>query len=246
MPVAETAFASFQTAYLEAEQRMGVLEGTADHVLELVEALEKIAKDEDLRVIFKAEVGQLDTAISWLRAQAEQWRTRRQWTSFEVEREKVVARANQLLTSALEFKALVPGLVEQLRQREQRVKEAAQVVAGIMGKADSFEMTYANADDVKSPRLLRGHIGTACVDTYLHLDGTYRVDAYGFATSGQCGEAAERMGRQLAERWQVTEERLDLNNRQEPERQPAPEAESWRDRTADLSAITHQILHDAK
>lgn len=246
MPVAESAFASFQTAYLEAEQRIGVMEGSAEHVAELAGALETISKNEEFRVIFKSEAEQLDTASSWLRAQAEQWRARRQWTVFEVEREKVTGRANQLLAHALEFRALLPGLVEQLRQREQRVKEAAQVVARIMGKADSFEMSYANVGDVKSPRLLRGRIGTACVDTYLHLDGTYRVDAYGFATSGQCSEAAERMGRQLAERWQVTEERMDVNNRQEPESVPAPEVESWRSRASELSAITQQIASSGR
>jgi hypothetical protein len=246
MPVAETAFASFQTAYLEAERRTGIIEGTAEHVLELIELLENVRKNENFCVIFKSEAETLGTAIEWLRAQAEQWRARRQWSLFENEREKIMSRASQVLTHALELNALVPGLLEQLRQREQRLKEAAEVVARVMGQTDSFEVDYANPNDVKSPRLLRGRIGTACVDTYLNLDGTYRIDAYGFSTAGQCGEAAERMGRHLQERWQVTEERIDLTNRQEPEMPARPEKESWSGRADELSSITQRIVNSSR
>jgi hypothetical protein len=241
MPVAETAFASYQTAYLEAERRVGVIEGVAEHVEDLAGDLERISQKEEFATIFKAEAAQLTAATTWLRARAGQWRTRRQWGAFELEREKVVTFANDLLSRSLELEALVPNLLHRLQEREQRLKEAASAVAAIMGKADRFEMLYANPDDVKSPRLLRGHIGTACVDTYLDLDGTYRVDAYGFGTATECGTAAERMGRKLAEQWHVSEEQVDEQNRDRPAA-PAPQAsESWRGLTSDFAGLTREL-----
>jgi uncharacterized phage infection (PIP) family protein YhgE len=241
MPVAETAFASYQTAYLERERKVGVMEGVAGHVQELAEELKLISQKEKFRIIFKAEAAQIDAAVTWLQEKAEQWQTRRQWSAFELEREKVVGLANQLLTRALELDALVPSLLEQLQGREQRLKEAASAVAAIMGKADKFEMLYANPDDVKSPRLLRGHIGTACVDTYLDLDGTYRVDAYGFGSSTECGGAAERMGRKLAEQWHVAEERVDAYNREQPVVAAPQPAESWRSLSSDFAGLTRAL-----
>lgn len=240
-PLAETAFASFQTAYLEAEHRVGTIAGVAEHVREVAASLERIAAAENFRLVFKAEAAQLDNAAAALRARADEWVGRKQWTVFEVEREKLIPRANEMLARALELEALVPGLVQQLRDREQRLKEAGAAVASITGAVDRFETGYANADDVKSPRLLRGHVGNAHVDTYLDLDGTYRVDAYGFTTSGQCGVAAERMGRKLEEVWHVTESSVDAHNRQERSIVPAPGEEPWHRTAEDFSQVSEKF-----
>lgn len=240
-PLAETAFAAFQTTYLEAEHRLGTIAGVAEHARDLAGALEKIAATENLRLVFKVEAAQLDAAAAALRARADDWVARKQWTVFEVEREKLIPRANEMLARALELQAIVPGLVRQLREREQRLKEAGAAIASVTGAVDRFETGYANADDVKSPRLLRGHVGNACVDAYLDLDGTYRVDAYGFTTSGQCGEAAARMGRKLEEVWHVTEASVDPHNRQERSVVPAAGEEPWHRTAEDFSSVSEKF-----
>jgi hypothetical protein len=240
-PLAETAFASFQTAYLETEHRLGLIEGVAEHVRHVADALEQIAAKENFRLIFRTEAEQLDAAVVTLRARAEEWLSRKQWTVFEVEREKLIPRANEMLARALELDALVPGLLQQLRDREQHLKEAGAAIASITGAVDEFETGYANAADVKSPRLLRGHIGQACVDAYLNLDGTYRVDAYGFTSAGQCGEAAARMGRKLEEVWHVTEAAVDQRNRQESSVAPSASEETWHHVAQGFTQISEQL-----
>lgn len=241
LPVAETASASFQTAYLEMEHRLGIIDGVAEHVRHLADALEQIAAKENFRLIFRTEAEQIDNAVAALRTRADEWVRRKQWTVFEVERETLLPRANQMLARALELEALVPGLFEQLRAREGRLQEAGAAMAAITGAVDEFEMAYANADDVKSPRLLRGRVGQACVDAYLDLDGTYRIDAYGFTSSGQCGEAASRMGRKLEELWHVTEGAVDHDNRQERAIVPQAAEEPWRQAAEDFAQVSAQL-----
>lgn len=244
MPVADTAFASYQTAYLEAERRLGVIDGVAEHVEELAAQIEQIAAGEHLRAVFKTEASQLDAAVAGLRAQVGRWRTGRAWGAFERERETAVETAHDLLTRALGLEAVVPTFIENLQAREQRLREAAGLIAEAMGRADKFETLYANPDDVKSPRLLRAHYGAACVDTYLDLEGTFRIDAYGFSTPGQCAEAADRMWRKLSKQWQVVEQQVDRNNRRTPivEREAvAAEANSQRGASAELSRLSERL-----
>jgi hypothetical protein len=219
------------------------MEGVAEHVQELAAAMAAISLNRDFQVIFKVEAEQLERAVAWLQAQANDWRTRQRWTAFETERDRVVNLANDLLTRALELEALVPNVLQQLQKREQRLKEVGSAVAAIAGAVDKFETGYANPGDVKSPRLLRGRIGQACIDTYIDLDGTYRVDAYGFTSSGQCGEAAARMGRKLAELWHITEEHVDSGNPQQPSVVATSAGESWEKLSTEFSSLTEALPH---
>lgn len=243
LTAAESAFAAAQTAYLEREHRLGVIDGTADHLDDLALALNRVAANGNFRLIFRTEAEQIDAAISAIRSRAAQWRDRRHWATFEVERSRLSAWANEVLTRALELEAMVPGMVQQLREREQRLKEAGAAMAAITGAVDSFEKGYANPDDVKSPRLLRGRVGEACVDAYLSLDGTYQIDAYGFTSAGKCGEAAERMCRQLEEQWHVTEGVVDQTNRAEPALAPSPPEETWRHLSRNFAEVSKQLTN---
>lgn len=241
LPSAESAFAATQTAYLESEYRLGVIEGTAEHVDGLAAALEAITAGEHFRIVFRAEAEQIDAAVALLRARAADWRRARHWTSFEVERPRLTLLANDMLARALELEAVVPGLIRQLREREERLKDAGAVMAAITGAVDSFEKGYSNPEDVKSPRLLRGHVGEACVDAYLGLDGTYQIDAYGFTSSGKCGEAATRMCRKLEERWHVTQGVVEQTNRAEPAIAPPPPEETWQRLSRSFSESSQQL-----
>lgn len=241
LPIAESAFAAFQTAYLEREHRLGFIEGVAEHVLALADSLEQVAAKEHFRLIFKAEARQIDAVVGQLRACARRWLDQRHWITFENERPRITAYANEMLARALELGATVPGLLQQLREREHRLKDAGAAMAAITGAVDSFDKGYANEDDVKSPRLLRGHIGAACVDTYLSLDGTYQVDAYGFTSAGQCGEAAARMGRKLEEQWLVADRAVEAGNRAEPAVAPPPPEESWRRLSRSFAEVSQKL-----
>jgi hypothetical protein len=243
-PIAQTAFASYQTLYLETERRIGVIEGVAEHLSETSAMLSAIALNDQFRMLFAQEAAQIESAVAWLKRRSEHWRQRRQWTVFEVEREPALDLANQLLIRALELEALVPSLLKQLQSRELRLKGVGAAVASIAGAADKFETSYANPEDPKSPRLLRARVGTACVDTYLGLDGTYRIDAYGFSSHGECAQAAERMGSKLAVEWQVDEQRVDSGNRQHSSGGQPEGTESWRQISSDLMRMSGKFTDE--
>jgi myosin heavy subunit len=241
LPIADIAFTTYRTVHLEIERRIGVINGAAEHVRDIADAMERIAADEMLREIFPVEAGQVDIAAEVLKARADDWRTQRRWTVFETERDRVVDAANQFLMRSLELESLVPGLVKRLEAREERLDQVGEVVKTIAGAADSVELGYANSEDVKSPRLARARIGRACVDVYIELDGNYRVDAYGFDSPLQCSEAAARAQRKLSEKWMVSEETVDPANRQQPTVRAAPAAESWQAISSDLNRMNKDI-----
>jgi uncharacterized phage infection (PIP) family protein YhgE len=238
---AEVAAGTYQTSFLEAERRIGVINGAAEHVHELAQIMATIASQETLREVFPIEAVQIDYAVTALKARADNWRSRRQWIVFENERHKVIEAANQFLAQVIELEASVPRLVRQLEEREQNLEQVGDIIRTVAGAADSVELTYANSEDVKSPRLARTYVGKACIDVYLELDGTYRVDAYGFDSPLQCSESASRMKNKLAEGWTVSEEVIDPTNRQQPNIKAIPAAESWRKISSDLHHMNKTI-----
>ncbi len=246
LPLSETALANYQTMHIEVERRIGVMEGVADHIVEAAGKLEKIVGDEQFRLIFKEEAGRFTMAIGWLRDRAQEWRDKHRWTAFEIERDAMVGAANKLLTHAAELQALVPTMVNRLKDREKLLETVGRTAASMYGAVDEFETGYANENDVKSPRLVRAKIGRAHVDTYLDLDGTYRVDGYGFESHGECSQAHQRMEQALAREWHVGESQLDTQNRQTPQIAPASPAESWRQVSSDVERVTDSIKPQPK
>ncbi len=239
-PLAQTAFASFQTLYLESERRNGFMEGTASYVEELAVQLEALAQDSLFQQIFPAEAQQVGQVVAEMRARAEAWLAKRHWHTFENERERVLEIANSLLGLALELKALVPHVVQQLTDRDKLLREMATAITTASGTVDKFERSYANENDPKSPRLLRAVIGPARVDTYVELDGHYRIDAYGFDTSGDCSRQAERLAQQL-ERHRQLEMQVDPANPQQPSIPAESEDESWRSLTAEVEQVAKKV-----
>lgn len=238
LPVAQTALSNYQTLYVESERRLGVIEGVAEHVERLLARIDEVSRSETFRSLFPAEAGQLDLAVAELRERVQAWRKNRHWTSFEMERYLIADRANQLLGIALELDASSGPLIEQLQAREQRMEQVAKLVDTVAGPMESFEPTYANPADPKSPRLLRARAGNAHVDVYLDLDGTYNIDAYGFPSTVSCQAMADKMGRALQEDSQIDAGRVDATNRQQPSVVVNPTPESWQARVTELTHMT--------
>lgn len=242
LPTAETAFTSYQTAYLEVERRIGEINGVAEHIQEVTTLLTAIASNDHLRMVFAREAAQLEAAVEALRARAQDWRTQRRWTVFEYERDKVVNLAHDLLARAMELEASVTGLLKHLQAREQKLKYVSAAIAAVVGAADSFELGYANPADVKSARLIRARLGGASVDTYLELDGTYRVDAYGFTSATECSDMARLLQRKMAEEWTVTEARVDPSNPQRPTFTPPPTSENWQRVGGEFERLSQDVM----
>jgi hypothetical protein len=197
-------------------------------------------------MIFPKEAAQIEVAVEELKARAQDWRTQRRWTIFDFERDKVVDIAHEMLARAMELESSVTGALKQLQAREQRIKYVSAAVAEVFGAADSFELGYANPDDVKSARLVRARVGKACVDTYLELDGAYRVDAYGFDSAVECGGVAPLLQRKLAEEWTVSESRIDPSNPQAPSFTPPPTRDGWRTASGDFERIGQKMSQLSK
>jgi len=242
LPTAQTAFASYQTAYLESERRNGIIDGVADHVEDIASRLEKSAADEQLAMVFPAEAVLLSRAAKSLRERTVAWRRDRHWHTFENERYETVGLANRLTALATDLQGSAPGLVERLRQRESKLREVADILREVAGPVDRFETGYGNPQDPKSPRLVRAYIGQARIDTYVDLDGTFSLDAYGFDSGGSCSDAATRMSRKLADRWQVVEGQVDPTNPQTPSVRPADAAESWHAVSGELSQVASGLV----
>lgn len=241
LPVAQSAFASLQTAQLESERRQGIIEGVAEHVEGAAARLEQIASDEQLRLVFQADAQRLLRTAQGLRERAAAWKSQRHWHTFENERFETVGQANRLVALAVELQGSAPGLIQRLREREEKLKEVASTLREVVGPVDRFETSYGNPEDPKSPRLLRAYIGHARIDAYVNLEGTFEIDAYGFDSGGHCGNAAERMGRKLAEKWQIVESRVDPTNPQTPSLAPAAAPEAWKTVSGELSQMMSSL-----
>lgn len=236
-PIAETAIASYQTAYFESERRLGVIDGVAEHVERALQSVDEIVQQQYFASVFAPETEQLRQASEEVKRTAEAWLSGRRWHSFENERFDMVGRANRLLSIALELRAVLEPLMQRLAEREDRLQEVIGLVESVTGPVDAVETSYANPKDPKSPRLLRARLGAAHIDIYLDLDGTYNIDAYGFPSSVSCAGMAERMGQALQSRLQIADRHLSADNRQTPSITPPAHAEAWRARAEELAQL---------
>lgn len=241
VPVAESAFTSFQTAYFESERRLGVIDGAADHINSVAAEIEKMIGDASFQAVFGPEQTNIQTSLDELRQRAASWKQRRHWHSFESERSAIIDRANRLLAITAELSGSVPAIVQKLTERDERARQVAGLIESVAGAVDSFEVGYASEKDPKSPRRLRARVGGAHIDVYLDMDGTYSVDAYGFSSTTSCAAMADAMGARLDEVFHVAERKVDESNPSRPSIAiPAP-AESWTTRSAELDRIRQTL-----
>jgi hypothetical protein len=246
LPTAESAMNALQTAFLERERRLGVIAGSADHLEEVAADLERRAAGAEFRKVFLAEAERLKAAATELRARAESWRRRPQWTAFEVERQDTLDRAHRLAMLSLELEAVLPNVIKRLEERDLRMKDAAAVASEVFGLVDRFETTYANPQDPKSPRVLKAFVGRIHLDAHLDLDGTYSYETYGFESADECADTSRRVGQKLVERWHLGSSHFDAANPQRPSIALPPTSESWREVSSEMHAVAQSLSSEGR
>jgi hypothetical protein len=239
LPMAEAVFTDYQTTLILSEQRKGTIDGVADHVDSIVATLREITSDETFQKVFPGEADQIRIAAAALEARTAAWRKTLRWRVFENERGATVQTASALLASMVELQAAAPLLAERIRQRDSKVEGVASTISEVAGLADAFETSFANPSDPKSARLLRARIGTSTVDTYLHLDGGFHVDAYGFRSPGECQRTADRMHNKLSESWDVEQASVSAANPQSASIRTQTSTPSWQSASNEIrEAVT--------
>jgi len=237
LPIVDNAFSDYQTAYVESERRKGVIDGVTDHVLESTARLRELIGEGAFATVFAEEGERLLAAAELLDKRADSWHASYNWHIFKNERNQTVAAANALVAAAVELQSAVPNLTRRIQERDAKIEDIANAVTDLMGAADGFEATFANPKDPKSPRLLRTRIGHATVDAYLHLDGGFDVEAYGFQSAGDCQRMQERMQRKLQHVWHVDAAETSHDNPQSATISLPHSAERWQAVSSEIGSI---------
>jgi hypothetical protein len=198
---AHMALAALATVDVQATARRARMGAAADELVAASRRVDEVVTGEGFRRAFDEEATRLSEEAEALRTQADSWNNRATWEQFLQQEEQAGAKAGDLTAVAIELSALVPRLTEQMDEREKRVA-AVQEACEEFRAVDEFEHGWSAGNDQKSPRLVRARIGEkAIVDTYLELDGTFRVDAHGFTDPGRCQDAIHRVSRHLEQEW---------------------------------------------
>lgn len=199
---ARSALAAVYTLQVEQQRRLGELEGARDHLASVASDVNARTRDPAFAVVFPEEAATAQEGVRLLAELGERWLTRRSWVAYRARKDDVLELAEALRCRVVAMGGQVRPLIDRVEEREGRLQAAAQRVLSAQGAPDAWELLFARSgtlpdgqtvEDPKSDRVLRARFGDATVDWYEGLDGSWRMDAYGFSTSSDCDGRSRQM-----------------------------------------------------
>jgi hypothetical protein len=199
---ARSAMAGLNTVLTERERRLGELEGVRDHLRDVQTDVETMTRNPEFVAVFPDEAARAQEMVRALTRTGDSWVRRCSWVAYRASRDEVLDVAEAVRSTVVAMTGHVKPLLNRLEEREKRLSAAAQRVLEAQGAPDAWDTLFSRridqpdgsvVEDPKSDRILRAQFGDARVDWYEGLDGSWRIDAYGFTSASECDRRSEQV-----------------------------------------------------